>query len=648
MEQIKTDASLWGWKSKTALVHPFDLVADKNGLPGYIFRTGTPAGSSIRPIPDYIKALVYYTTSSNRREETGYDLPVPDHLAIGTKSLKGSSETIFVEYREKPGVPTDCIMFTLDTGELKGCRIHTKSIETESFRLQNPITGEKDGTAVFLAVLVRALSHPEMSKTLLDCISQIEGIRDIIAPPGSIDKIYRGYLLTACAELYDACCISKDLNLQWPDSGRAIPKITKKDISKGIACPSPEKVLLGEFETLIPTDEGESIVFQPEKYKGKLFPGRVYTEAEKRLIPSLPSDFFVTKQLIDILDSVLETKDDFKAAKITQILLEGSAGSGKSASARAICAIFGLPMEVYTCGDRDTKEEMVQVIMPDVSSSDIKEISEKEKKLLETFTREQDTGDFDESLRLLGLPTYEECRLDAAVAFEEITGNFDESVDTSDVYRLAVDKALSSVKSLIRKIPSSQGVKYKSIKSAIIRAIEHGHCLVFEEVGNLRDAGALSFFNDVFDKEGTGIINTMYGDIKRHPDFMMIGTTNRPEDPGVHVMNPAFRSRFQYFATFDDLSTETLMGIVEKKCEITDPDLLRSIVEVYQRAEQAGRDVGAHAYLTMRSLYPFAMAIKRGKDPQKSFCHYILNAITTVQDQMDDIESSISDCALFQ
>ena len=116
MEQISSSATLWGWRNTEPLVYPFDSIKDKTGK-GSVYRTGEVA-SSIKPIPDLIKAMVYYAASTGAGR-----LPKPAHMAIGTKSLGGTEETIFVEYRAEENHPTDCIMYDPNTGKICGCRI---------------------------------------------------------------------------------------------------------------------------------------------------------------------------------------------------------------------------------------------------------------------------------------------------------------------------------------------------------------------------------------------------------------------------------------------------------------------------------------------------------------------------------------------
>ncbi len=644
MKQVESNASLWGWKYSGFKVDLFDKVSHPILKPvPFNYKNGDSI-PMIKPIQGLINAEVFYAALTSPHKDC--ILPRPDHVAIGTKSLKAGEETIYVEYRRNPGMATDCVMYSPSTGELSACRIKGTGLGTEYFRLKDE-TGQDDSTAIYLALLPTLQSGIVMD-SIEDTLNVLRNIRKPYDQE-RLDELYESYILVDAIKLYEAATRTNLLRINWPDSGEKLPKISKKMISSGEACPSPTKILVGNFEFLRPSTSAESINFDRAKYENALTPARKWTIEEERLIPNLPKDFVVTQAFVDLCDAFYMGKDNSGILRITQALLEGSAGTGKSAMGRAFAAVFRLPLEIYTCGDRDTKEDMVMTIMPLVSSNEDASaygISEEEKIALNAFYDFQESGSLDPVCLALGLPTYDDCLVDAEGVWEELTGRTDVP-DTSEIYRTLISFATAKISAIAKRIPKDSAVQYVSIKSSIVRAIENGHFLLFEEIGNLRDAGALSFFNDVFDKEGLGIVNTMCGDIKRHDDFIVIATTNRPEDPGVHVMNPAFRSRMQFFLTLDNPSEDVIMQRIGSKCGITDENLLRNITEVYLKTEQAGRDIGANAYLTLRSVFTFANAIKCGMDIHKAFTNFILYAVTTTYDETQDILAAVEDCALF-
>ena len=333
--------------------------------------------------------------------------------------------------------------------------------------------------------------------------------------------------------------------------------------------------------------------------------------------------------------------------KVELVSLTGGAGTGKSALGRAIAAVFGLPLEIYTCSSTDTKDDLAGTILPYVDEEKAEGLSSPEKKALEAFWKSEGSG-IDAVAKALNMPNTAQCKFDPEGVYEDVLGAAPSGeIDSSDAYRILVDEITGRLKSITKKAGASgSGVRYKAMKTAIIRAIENGRLLLLEEVACVKDQGAFMFLSDIFEKEGIGVVNTIYGDIHRHPGFILVGTTNR-KYKGLKPINEATRSRFQYFVKMDTPSTETIMERVGRKCGITDNVLLRNIAEVFQTCESKGAELNADGVATLRGLFSFADAVKRGKDPKAAFENYLLYAITTDPDDASEILQEVEDCEIF-
>ena len=186
-------------------------------------------------------------------------------------------------------------------------------------------------------------------------------------------------------------------------------------------------------------------------------------------------------------------------------------------------------------------------------------------------------------------------------------------------------------------------VEYKFVPSPFVRAFQNGWVCELQEATCLLNPSALSGLHDALEPESMGVIITPYGEIRRHPDFVCIATQNR-KYPGTKPLNPATRSRFQYFDCPDALSKSTVMTRIAEKCDIKDKALLKDIAEVFKNLESCARSERLSGEMTMRAAFNFADALKRGKDKEFARDHYALWAVSTEEDDVITLKNSISDC----
>ena len=186
-------------------------------------------------------------------------------------------------------------------------------------------------------------------------------------------------------------------------------------------------------------------------------------------------------------------------------------------------------------------------------------------------------------------------------------------------------------------------VEYRFIPSPFVRAFQNGWVCELQEATCLLNPSALSGLHDALEPESMGVIITPYGEIRRHPDFVCIATQNR-KYPGTKPLNPATRSRFQYFDCPDALTKTAVMNRIGNKCNIKDKELLKDIAEVFKNLESCARNERMSGEMTMRAAFTYADALNRGKDVDFARTHYALCAISTDEDDLITLNNSISDC----
>lgn len=109
-----------------------------------------------------------------------------------------------------------------------------------------------------------------------------------------------------------------------------------------------------------------------------LSPGRQLTVEEKKLVWKKPLSHKISEQEIRVSNEIKRNWNN-EEMKITNILLEGDAGSGKTEMAKALSANFGLPYTKVTCFADMDKSDIIGAILPVLSgeeqSQDEKDVS---------------------------------------------------------------------------------------------------------------------------------------------------------------------------------------------------------------------------------------------------------------------------------
>ena len=108
-----------------------------------------------------------------------------------------------------------------------------------------------------------------------------------------------------------------------------------------------------------------------------LSPDRQLTEEEKKLVWKKPLSHKVSEQEIRVSNEIKRNWNNTEM-KITNILLEGDAGSGKTEMAKALSANFGLPYTKVTCFADMDKSDIIGAILPVLSGEEQSQIGEKD------------------------------------------------------------------------------------------------------------------------------------------------------------------------------------------------------------------------------------------------------------------------------
>lgn len=287
-----------------------------------------------------------------------------------------------------------------------------------------------------------------------------------------------------------------------------------------------------------------------------LSPARRLTEEEKSLVWQKPATHIESDAELRIC---CEVKRNWMRGemKITNILLEGDAGSGKTQLAKALSADFGLPYTKVTCFADMDKSDVLGAILPVLS---------------------------------------------------------EDSTKNGTVF-------------------------YKYYPSEIVRAYENGWLLEIQEPTVIRDAAVLMALNSALEPDGS--INLPTRIVHRHPDFIVVITTNRGYT-GCRPLNEALRDRMQHSEKMDLPAITVMMERAAAKTGCTDESLLQVFAEVIVLLDKTAHANAIRGVAGMRSYFFWVDAVLQGEQPMDALYHKVIYKITTDPDEIAILEQALS------
>lgn len=284
-----------------------------------------------------------------------------------------------------------------------------------------------------------------------------------------------------------------------------------------------------------------------------LSPDRKLTEIEKTLVWKKPTTHIETDAEYRICNEVKMNWNSCEM-KISNILLEGDAGSGKTQLAKALSADFGLPYTKITCFADMDKSDILGSILPVQSES----------------------GD--------------------------------------------------------------NSIEYKFYPSEIVRAYENGWLLEIQEPTVIRDAAVLMALNSALEQDGS--INLPTRIVHRHPDFMVVITTNRGYN-GCRPLNEALRDRVQHTEKMDLPSIPVMIERAISKTGYANREILKEFAEVIMLLDKTARTNALKGIAGMRSYLYWVTAVDQGVDIVESLYHKVIYKITTDSEELNILEDAM-------
>lgn len=331
--------------------------------------------------------------------------------------------------------------------------------------------------------------------------------------------------------------------------------------------------------------------------------GRKFTKLEQQMIWRKPASHQTSEEELRIATEIKENWQD-PELKIFNVLLEGDAGSGKTQLAKALSYDLQLPYTKVTCFADMDKSDVFGALLPVVAAD-----NELDEELLQAVYQ---TDSLQDLLQLI-----------------------------QRHYSISATTAKEKLAELVARLESQEQepVQYKFYPSEIVRALEKGYLLEIQEPTVIRDASVLVALNSAL--ESGGMLNLPTGVIRRHPDCVIIVTTNRNYQ-GNRPLNESLRDRMQHAEKMDLPSLDVMVARGQAKTGFEDRVILRKMAEVIRLLDETAKANAIKGVAGMRSYFYWVNTAKQGQNVFDSLYPKVLYKLTTDPSELHLLEEALA------
>lgn len=336
--------------------------------------------------------------------------------------------------------------------------------------------------------------------------------------------------------------------------------------------------------------------------------GREFSKLERMMIWEKPASHQTGEVELRVASEIKANWND-PELKIFNVLLEGDAGSGKTELAKALSYQLQLPYTKVTCFADMDKSDVFGALLP------VAENTEEDGELLEAI--------------------YQTDSLQAVLDL------------VAEHFSLTPSAAKEKLAQLVARIETTEKnpVQYRFYPSEIVRALEKGYLLEIQEPTVIRDASVMVALNSAL--EANGMLNTPTGLVRRHPDCVVVITTNRNYQ-GTRPLNESLRDRMQHAEKMDlpPLAVMVSRGAVKTGFDQEEP--LTLMAKVIRLLEETAKANAIKGVAGMRSYFYWINTMKQGQDPLATIYPKVLYKLTTEPSELSLLEGALEKSGLLK
>lgn len=201
------------------------------------------------------------------------------------------------------------------------------------------------------------------------------------------------------------------------------------------------------------------------------------------------------------------------------------------------------------------------------------------------------------------------------------------------------DMDKSDVLGSILPVSNSDGsIEYRYFPSEIVKAYENGWLLEIQEPTVIRDAAVLMALNSALEQDG--FISLPDRIIKRHPDFVVIITTNRGYN-GCRPINEALRDRVHHAEKLDLPPRNIMVDRAISKTGCDDENMLGILADAIISLDRVAKANSIKGVAGMRSYFYWVDAVMNGEDIIDSMYRKVIYKITTDDEEINILMSEL-------
>ena len=190
----------------------------------------------------------------------------------------------------------------------------------------------------------------------------------------------------------------------------------------------------------------------------------------------------------------------------------------------------------------------------------------------------------------------------------------------------------------MQKKESALGMRYQYIKTQFITAIEKGYVVELQEPSVILKAGVLVSLNSLFDTSSSTIELPTGEIIHRHPDAVVIITTNTNYE-GCRRMNQSVLSRMNLIVDIDRLEPHVMAERAMKITGCNDRPMVMKMAETVYAIDDAYHDT-MEGVCGMRELISWVQSYMICQDAIESAKYTVVSSFSSDREDREELCSN--------